>query len=98
MYYKLIDPIKVPKNLNLAGRENGLVRYRVIRLVPGKKYEIPEDKTLLSELKNATETEKYTEAKEAALIDAGVSYETVMCKSCGGRVKKLKYHIVEVVE
>ena len=98
MYYKLIDPILVPKNLNLAGRENGLLRYRVIRLVPGKKYKIPEDQTLLKELQNVTETEKYTEAKEAALKASNIPYETVYCKSCGGRVKKLKYHIVEVVE
>ena len=98
MYYKLIDPITVPKNLNLAGMENGLLRYRVIRLIPGKKYKIPEDRTLLNELKNVTETEKYSEAKEAALKRCGIPYETVYCKSCGGRVKKLKYHIVEVVE
>lgn len=98
MYYKLIDPIKVPKNLNLAGRESGLVRYRVIRLIPGEKYKIPEDKLLFEELKGAVETEKYSEAKENALKAANVPYEVVYCKSCGGRVRKLKYHIVEVVE
>lgn len=98
MYYKLIDPIQVPKNLNLAGRENGLLRYRVIRLVPGKKYKIPEDQTLLEELKGVTESEKYTEGKEAALKRCGIPYEIVYCKSCGGRIRKLKYHLVEVVE
>lgn len=98
MYYKLIDPIKVPKNLNLAGRESGLVRYRVIRLVPGTKYKIPEDQTLLNELKAVTDTEKYTPEREAVLKAAGIDYEIISCRSCGGRVKKLKYHLVEVVE
>lgn len=97
MYYKLIDAIDVPKNLSVVTRKGSAVRYGKIRLDPGKKYEIPEDETLLKSLKDAMETTRYTPEREAALKACHANYEKKVCKSCGGKVLKLVYHVVEVV-
>lgn len=97
MYYKLIDAIDVPKNLSVVTRKGSTVRYGKMRLEPGKKYEIPEDETLFNAIKNATETTRYTPEREEALKACHANYEKKVCKSCGGKVLKLVYHVVEVV-
>ena len=98
MYYKLIDAIDVPKNLSVVTRVGSAVKYDKLRLDPGKKYEIPEDETLFKAIKDATETTRYTPEREAALKACGAKYEKKLCKSCGGKVLKLVYHVVEVVD
>ena len=49
-------------------------------------------------LKEKTQTVKYKESIENALKDANIDYEIEFCRSCGGRVKKIKYHLIEVIE
>lgn len=98
MYYKLIDMIDQPKTLSVVVRSGSSISYGHIRLDPGRKYEIPEDEVLLKSLKDATETVRYTPEKEDALKRSGASYEKKLCQSCGGRVVKLVYHVVEVVD
>lgn len=97
-YFKLIDAIDVPINLNVVTRENGITAYKRLRLLPGKKYEVPEDKVLLQSITEATTRVKYTQAFIDALDACGARYEIKMCPTCSGRVKKIEYHVVEVVE
>ena len=100
MYCKLIDAIKTPQTLNLAETKiaNGkpMAVYKPRRFLPGKLYEILDDSLLLKSLKNCTRKAAYSAELEKELKACGVSYEVKMCKSCGGRVKKIEYHIVEV--
>ena len=41
---------------------------------------------------------RWTEKIERTLKNHGVPYETEMCKSCGGKVKKISYQVVEVYD
>ena len=97
-YYKLIDAIDVPVSLNVVTRENGRTTYKRMRLDPGVKYAIPDDPTLFQSIDEATTRVKYSKAFEDALQACGARYKVKMCPSCSGRVKKIEYHVVEVVE
>lgn len=102
MYCKLIDAIETPQTLNLAESKvvNGkrIAVYKPRRFLPGKKYEVPDDPVFIQSLKNCKQKVKYTPETEATLKECGSSYEVVYCKSCGGRVRKIEYHVIEVVE
>lgn len=76
----------------------GVVTYNNYqRLEPGKVYET-DDEATIRYLKEKMQIIRYTKEIENALKEAGVSYETEMCRSCGGKVKKIKYKLVEVIE
>ncbi len=96
-YYKLIDAIKTPRNLSVVTRVGSAVKYGRLHLDAGKKYELPDNDVLLKAITDATETVKYSAGLEEALIACGAEYEKKKCSSCGGKVLKLKYHVVEVV-
>lgn len=97
-YYKLIDAITVPMTINIATRQNGYTKYGHIRLEPHKEYEIPNDDLLLKSLKTATSRQKYSEELEKLLEETGATYKVELCKSCGGKVKKIVYNVVEVID
>lgn len=97
-YFKLIDAIDVPLNLNLVKQENGKTVYQRTRLVPGKKYAISDDKAFMKSLLGATDSKRYTQGLENRLKACGAIYEIKKCRSCGGRIIKIVYHVVEVVE
>ena len=97
--YKLVGAIDVPMTLNVATLSNGYKKYGHIRIMPGKVYELPEnDPPLVNSLKKAKLKKNYSVDIEQALIKAGVPYEVKMCASCGGRVKKIEYPVVEIIE
>ena len=101
--YKLNDAEKVQTTINnvaVTKRVNGkdIVNYsNYIRLVPGKVYET-EDQAMISFFKSYRRKVRHTAGIEEALKSAGVPYEIEYCRSCGGRVKKIKYQVVEVFE
>lgn len=97
-YYKLIDAIETPTTLNVARLQNGITKYGHIRLDPGKKYELDEDRIFISSLKNAKVQKRYSKELAERLDTFQIPYEETICKSCGGRIKKLSYAVVEVVE
>lgn len=97
MYYKLVDVVDQPTVLSIVKRNGSAVRYCTLRLEPGKKYEIPE-KDILDQLVNAKKRVPYSARAEEKLLDAGVAYEKKQCKSCGGKVLKLEYNVVEVID
>lgn len=97
--YRLSSVIEVPLTLNVATLTRGLTKYGHMRLEPGKLYELPvNDPPLENSLRKAMIKKNYTPALEEALKKAGVKYEVKMCKSCGGRVKKIEYPAIEVIE
>ena len=98
MYYKLIDAIDTPITLNVARRVNGYTKYGYLRLNPGTKYELPEDESVLDAIKEAKKTVRYSKKAEDALKACGAVYEKKMCPTCGGKVLKIEYYLVEVVE
>lgn len=68
-----------------------------IKLVPGKVYET-DDEAMIAFFKAYTRKVRYTAEIERALKEHNVPYDIEMCRSCGGKIKKIKYHVVEVEE
>ncbi len=98
-YYKLIDPFDIPVRLYLPHKVNDAIKHEIFILHPGKKYEENiNDEIFMHELLNASKDIPYTEEREAQLKEYGAKYEVIRCKSCGGRIKKLKVWFAEVVE
>lgn len=79
--------------------ENGKYSYyHFVKMKPDEEYELPEDQLLVQSLLNATDTKMYNKNLEERLQEAGIEYSVEMCPSCRGRVKKIKYKMVEVVD
>ena len=86
----------VAKTKTINGRD--IVTYNnYLRLSPTDEYET-DDEAMLNWLRTYTRKVKYTRDLENLLKSKCVPYETEMCKSCGGRVKKIKYQLVEVYD
>ena len=89
-----INNIAVTKKIN--GRE--IVTYsNYMRLVPGKVYET-DDNAMIEFFKSYKRKVRHTAGIEEALKSANVPYEIEWCRSCGGRVKKISYRVVEVFD
>lgn len=68
-----------------------------IRLAPDKVYET-DDEAMLNFFRGYTRKVRYNAELEKALKEHNVPYDIEYCKSCGGKVKKISYHIVEVMD
>lgn len=68
-----------------------------IKLIPNKVY-TSDDQAMLNFFRGYKARVRYTESLENALKQFGVPYEIEYCKSCGGRIRKLKYQLVEVLD
>lgn len=99
MQYRLISIETIPVTLRMFPQtKNGRVSYNHYqRLEPGKTYET-QDPAQISYLKEHKEKVRYNKSLESALKDIGADFEVIFCKSCGGRVRKIEYRNVEVVE
>lgn len=103
MKYRLNKAEKVPvtlynvaKTRNLNGRD--VVTYtNYIRLVPGEEYET-DDVALSNWLAAYRRKVKHSKSVEDALVNGGVPYNIELCRSCGGRVRKIIYNPVEVYD
>lgn len=101
--FHLIDAIDTPTSIDIAEKTQGYLRYRHIKLYPHTDYSLDEkeiygDETAIRSLKEAVYRKPYSKALEDKLKLYNISYEIDYCKACGGRVKKLVYHPVEVIE
>lgn len=98
--FKLIDAISVPMTMyHLASKPKNVITYdNHMRLEPKKLYKLPEDEILAKSIRNYTVQHRYTPELEDALKACNATYEVKLCKSCGGKVKKIKYNIIEVIE
>ena len=101
--YKLNDAEKVrilinnvAKTKEINGKE--VVTYsNYINLVPGKIYET-NDEAMLNFFRNYKRKVRYNAEIEQALKQNNVPYEIEYCKSCGGKIKKISYHPIEVLK
>lgn len=89
-----INNVAVTKKIN--GKD--IVTYsNYIRLVPGKVYET-DDEAMINFFEAYKRKVRHTAGIEEALKSAEVPYEIEWCRSCGGRVKKISYKVVEVLD
>lgn len=94
---KLYDGIDGAVVLPVVKTVRKVTTYGHERLYPGKVYETDDD-LLIKSLREATKEKGYSKQLEDHLTAHNIPFEETICKSCGGRVKKLKYHIVEVID
>lgn len=103
MKYRLNAAETVPVTLyNIAKtkRINGkdIVTYsNYIRLIPGEEYET-DDEAMAKWFKAHRRKAKYTPTLANALRDNNVPFDVEFCRSCGGKIKKISYQIVEVYD
>lgn len=103
MKYRLNKAEKVPvtiynvaKTKKISGKD--IVTYsNFIRLVPNEEYET-DDEAMIQFFRNHKRKVRYRSDLAKTLENAGVPFETELCKSCGGKVKKISYQIVEVYD
>lgn len=89
-----INNVAVTKTVN--GRD--VVSYsNYIRLVPGKVYETDDD-AMIAFFRAYRRKVRHTDALERNLRSSGVPYDIELCRSCGGRVRKINYQVVEVLD
>ena len=101
--YKLNDAETLPNTINhvavtktIGGKQ--VVTYsNYIRLVPGKEYET-DDPAMIDFFKTYRRKVRHTASLEEQLSSKGVPYAIEYCRSCGGRVKKINYQVVEVYD
>lgn len=86
----------VARTKKINGRD--IVTYsNYIKLVPNQVHET-NDEAMIAFFKAYRRKERYNAELERALKENDVPYEIEYCKSCGGRVKKISYQLVEVIE
>lgn len=95
---RLISIIENRTKIDVVYKENGITKYTYITLDPGVEYELPNDPLFIASVKGSKFKKFYDRNMEMKLKSANIPYEVEMCKSCGGRVKKLVYNPLEVIE
>ena len=85
----------VAKTKKINGKE--IVTYsNYIRLAPGVIYKT-DDNAMLTFFENYRRKVRYNAELERALKENNVPYEVEFCRSCGGKIKKISYRVVEVM-
>lgn len=87
----------VPQTKKVNGRNIVTYPPNFMKLVPGEEYET-DDEAMLEYFRRHRQKVRYSQELEDTLSRNGVKYEVEMCKSCGGRVKKISYQLVEVYD
>ena len=101
-FHSLLDePTKITVYETTRGKNHG--RYGWINVVPGRNYMLDDDpiygnEDFINSLKRHEIEKTYSQQIEEQLKRLGIKYRTKMCKSCGGRLKKILYHPLEFVE
>ena len=93
-YFKLYDLVKSPQTKLIQTTDRA---YQYVTLKPGKHYKLLSYEMMEQISDKFKEKVKYSDSLEKTLKDAGMEYEVVKCRTCGGRVRKLEYKTVEVV-
>ena len=101
--YRLNKAEKVSVTINNVAKTkdiNGksIVTYsNYIRLAPNTVYKT-DDEAMLNFFRAYKRKVRYTAEIERALKENNVPYEIEMCRSCGGKIKKISYRVVEVLD
>jgi len=94
--YKLIDGVESPQQFQVVLTRNGGAFYTSTTLTPGEVYELEGDERFLRSLYAARVHKPYSDSLKETLDQKGIAYELNRCQSCGGRITKLSYPVVEV--
>ena len=103
MKYRLNKAETIPVTLYNVAKTREINGTRIttysnyIRLVPGEEYET-DDEAMINWFKGYKRKVRYSKSVEEALVKHGVGYEIELCRSCGGRIKKIVYNPVEVYD
>lgn len=103
MKYRLNKAEVVPIRLyNVAATKNvngrNIVTYtNSIKLAPNEVYET-EDEAMIQWFRDYRRKVRYNRQLENTLKEADVPYEIELCRSCGGKIQKISYQVVEVIE
>ncbi|MEE0897600.1 MAG: hypothetical protein U0L88_08235 [Acutalibacteraceae bacterium] len=101
--YRLNKAEKVSVTINNVAKTkiyNGkpIVTYsNYIRLAPNTVYKT-DDEAMLNFFRQYTQKVRYTAEIERALKENNVPYDVEYCRSCGGKIKKISYHPIEVLD
>lgn len=101
--YRLNKAEKVSVTINNVAKSkviNGrsVVTYsNYIRLAPNTVYKT-DDEAMLNFFRGYKRKVKYNSELEQALKQNDVPYEIEYCKVCGGKVRKISYRVVEVMD
>ena len=101
--YRLNKAEKVSVTINNVAKTkiiNGksIVTYsNYIRLAPNTVYKT-DDEAMLNFFRAYKRKVRYTAEIERALKENNVPYEIELCRSCGGKIKKISYRVVEVLD
>lgn len=86
----------IAKTKIISGRS--VVTYsNYMTLAPDKVYET-DDEAMLDFFRTYKRKVRYNSHLESVLKSSGVPYEVEYCRSCGGKVKKISYRVVEVMD
>lgn len=86
----------VPKTKIINGKS--IVTWsNYIRIAPNEVLKT-DDEALINFLKQYKRKVRYNAETERALKENKVPYDIEMCRSCGGKVKKISYKVVEVLK
>lgn len=103
MKYRLNKAEKRPVTIyNVAktrvmGGKSIVTTSNYVKLIPEEEYET-DDAAMYKWLAEYVRTVRHNPELERELKANGVPYEIEACRSCGGRIKKIKYHQVEVYD
>lgn len=82
----------------LNGSGNPYHQQHRMTLDPNTYYDLPDDEAFLKSIKSYEIRMNYDKIAEETLKRAGVDFRLDVCKSCGGRVTKIVYNPIEVIE
>lgn len=93
--FKLIDIIDVKKKIKVSRLINGKEVMGFETINP-KEVKPIVDEIHLESLLRHTDRVSFDKRVEKMFIENGIKYELVRCSSCGGRVKAIKFHDIEI--
>lgn len=86
----------VAKTKEINGKK--IVTYsNFIKFAPGEVYET-NDEAMIGFFKAYRREVRYNAELERALKENDVPFELKYCKTCGGKIKKIRYPLIEVIE
>lgn len=94
--FKLNHVLNASQQIVIKSVKDGKISHKMFRIEKGKTYKLGDfDEESLRE--RTTET-RYSKEIEDYLISEGTDYEVILCKTCGGKKKKVKVKTVEIFD
>lgn len=93
-YFKLYDLVKSPQTKLIQTTDRA---YQYVTIQPEKHYKLLSDEMMAQISEKFKEKRKYSDSLKKTLTDAGMEFAEVVCRTCGGRTKKIEYKTVEIV-